>query len=60
MDPVIQQAPVDLLGHLDKVELAEFIRLLELARIPSGGSQSPVSCSGERSDDGRHSAGRKE
>jgi DNA-binding MarR family transcriptional regulator len=60
MDPVIQQAPVDLLGHLDKVELAEFIRLLELARMGSEGSQSPVSCSGERSDDGLRSAGRKE
>lgn len=51
MDPVIQQLPVDLLGHLDKNELAEFIRLLELARIQSEGSQAPVSCSGERCTD---------
>jgi DNA-binding MarR family transcriptional regulator len=48
MDPVIQQAPVDLLGHLDKAELAEFIRLLELARSRSEDSQAPVSCDGER------------
>jgi len=32
MDPVIEQAPRDLLGHLSEAELAELIRLLELAR----------------------------
>ena len=48
MDPVIQQAPVELLGHLDKAELAELIRLLELARSHSQDSQAPVSCDGER------------
>ncbi|HUD15170.1 MAG TPA: MarR family transcriptional regulator [Terracidiphilus sp.] len=48
MDPVIQKAPVELLGHLDKAELAELIRLLELARSRSEDSQSPVSCDGER------------
>jgi DNA-binding MarR family transcriptional regulator len=32
MDPVIQQTPRELLGHLDAGELAELIRLLELAR----------------------------
>ena len=32
MDPVIQQAPRELLGHLNQAELAELIRLLELAR----------------------------
>jgi DNA-binding MarR family transcriptional regulator len=49
MDPVIQQAPIELLGHLDKAELADLIRLLELAR--SVESPSPVSCSGERCSD---------
>jgi DNA-binding MarR family transcriptional regulator len=51
MDPVIQQLPVDLLGHLDKAELAEFIRLLELARSRSeepDGPRAPLSCTGER------------
>jgi len=52
MDPVIQQLPVDLIGHLDKAELAELIRLLELARSRSDDSQTPVSCTGERCTDG--------
>jgi DNA-binding MarR family transcriptional regulator len=34
MDPVIQQAPQQLLGHLAPSEIAELIRLLELARTP--------------------------
>ena len=34
MDPVILKAPRELLGHLDKAELAELIRLLERARKP--------------------------
>ena len=34
MDPVIQRLPVELLGHLSRPELAEMIRLLELARRP--------------------------
>jgi DNA-binding MarR family transcriptional regulator len=32
MDPVIQAIPGELLGHLNREELAELIRLLELAR----------------------------
>jgi DNA-binding MarR family transcriptional regulator len=32
MDPIIQLIPGELLGHLDRKELAELIRLLELAR----------------------------
>ena len=32
MDPVIKSLPVELLGHLNGTELAELIRLLELAR----------------------------
>ena len=48
MDPVIQQVPVDLLGHLDQGELVEFIRMLELARSQCGEPQAPLSCDGER------------
>ncbi len=32
MDPVIQRLPGELLGRLEQAELAELIRLLELAR----------------------------
>jgi DNA-binding MarR family transcriptional regulator len=32
MDPVILRLPVELLGHLEAAQLAELIRLLELAR----------------------------
>jgi DNA-binding MarR family transcriptional regulator len=32
MDPAIKRLPGQLLGHLESAELAEFIRLLELAR----------------------------
>jgi len=32
MDPVVRRAPMELLGHLGRPELAEMIRLLELAR----------------------------
>jgi DNA-binding MarR family transcriptional regulator len=34
MDPVIERAPHELLGHLSPSEIAELIRLLELARTP--------------------------
>lgn len=50
MDPVIDRAPRDLLGHLTREELAEFIRLLELARTKCGDTQAPVSCAGEKCD----------
>lgn len=40
MDPVIQQMPVELLGHLRRPELAEMIRLLELARRPCTGADA--------------------
>ena len=32
MDPLIEQLPHEMLGHISQPELAEFIRLLELAR----------------------------
>ena len=35
MDPVIERAPIELLGHLSKAELTELIRLMELARKTS-------------------------
>jgi DNA-binding MarR family transcriptional regulator len=56
MDPVILQMPIDLLGHLEKTELAELIRLLELARGPSAeapdaeGPKGNVSCNGGKCD----------
>ena len=34
MDPAVQNAPRELLGHMSRAELAEMIRLLELARQP--------------------------
>ena len=37
MDPIVNQAPVDLLGHMPPAELNELIRLLELARRPCTG-----------------------
>ncbi|HEY6851352.1 MAG TPA: MarR family transcriptional regulator [Terracidiphilus sp.] len=52
MDPVIQRVPIELLGHLNKAELAEFIRLLELARRQSEDTQAPVSCTGEHCSQG--------
>ncbi len=47
MDPVIQKLPIELLGHLDRTELAEFIRLLEKARAGSKQHAGPVSCDGK-------------
>jgi DNA-binding MarR family transcriptional regulator len=52
MDPVIQHEPQKLLGHLSKDELAEFTRLLELARKPCVEAQNGVSCDGTASCDG--------
>jgi DNA-binding MarR family transcriptional regulator len=40
MDPVIQRFPVELLGHLEDAEVAELIRLLELARKPIADTQA--------------------
>jgi DNA-binding MarR family transcriptional regulator len=46
MDAEITQMPRDLLGHLDRKDLGELIRLLELARKNCGDGQAPVSCEG--------------
>ena len=35
MDPVIEKAPNEMLGHLDEAELSVLIRLLESARKPN-------------------------
>lgn len=47
IDPEITQIPGELLGHLDRTELAEFIRLLELARKNCNDTQTAVSCEGD-------------
>jgi DNA-binding MarR family transcriptional regulator len=47
MDPVILKAPRELLGHLNSKELAELIRLLELARKPEEDPRATVSCTGK-------------
>jgi len=44
MDPVIQLAPKELLGHLSDAELTELTQLLELARCNC--PDTPISCSG--------------
>jgi DNA-binding MarR family transcriptional regulator len=48
MDNEISQIPRELLGHLNREELTEFIRLLELARTRCMDPQAPVSCEGEK------------
>jgi DNA-binding MarR family transcriptional regulator len=53
MDPVIERLTIDLLG---RDELAEFIRLLELARSRTGESTASLSCDGERCTDGKADA----
>ena len=45
-DPTVNQIPRDLLGHLDRDQLAAFIHLLEAARKNCGDSHAPVSCDG--------------
>ena len=46
MDPVIQQLPLEMLGHLRRDELAELIRLLELARKGVDARVVPVTGTG--------------
>jgi DNA-binding MarR family transcriptional regulator len=48
MDAAIQQAPRELLGHMSREQLTEFIRLLELARSHNSSEQSlPCDCDGK-------------
>lgn len=46
MDPVVQRAPRELLGHLTHEELTQLIRLVESARSRCGDQHAPVSCDG--------------
>ena len=57
MDPVILRLPGELLGHLEKAELAELIRLLELARRRNEEPQALPSCSGEAAGEHKESSG---
>ena len=45
-DPSVERGPRELLGHLDRDQLATLIHLLELARQKCGDIQAPVSCDG--------------
>jgi DNA-binding MarR family transcriptional regulator len=44
MDAVIEQIPRDLLGHLNRKDLSELIRLLELARKNCVDAETPERC----------------
>src|SRR5579863_5903280 len=44
MDPLIEQEPKKLLGHLPERDLIELTRLLELARKPCLDAQNAVGC----------------
>ena len=57
LDPTVQRLPGEWLGHLNQAELAEFIRLLELARSRCGDTQAPVSCDGKTNGEGSSCAG---
>lgn len=54
MDPVILEVPRELLGHLEREQLAELIHLLERARKRD---ETPLSCSGEGTADPQIVAG---
>lgn len=47
MDPVIQRAPGDLLGHMSAAQLTELIRLLELARKGEQQHTANLNCDGK-------------
>lgn len=47
MDPVIQRTPKELLSHVCERDIAELIRLLELARQNCVDAQSAVTCNGD-------------
>ena len=48
MDPEVTRAPKELLGHMDRKDVAELTRLLELARKNCLDTQAPVSCAAEQ------------
>ena len=45
-DPEVESLTRQLLGHLGEDQLADLIRLLELARAKCGDREAPVSCDG--------------
>ena len=45
MDPAIERAPIELLGHLSRADLGELIRLLERAR-KADEDERPLECDG--------------
>jgi DNA-binding MarR family transcriptional regulator len=47
-DPTVEHGPTELLGHLDKDQLATLIHLLELARKNCSDTRAPVSCDGAK------------
>jgi DNA-binding MarR family transcriptional regulator len=47
MEPVIQQVPRELFGHLNQAELTRLIELLTLTRAPIEEPNKPVSCTGK-------------
>jgi DNA-binding MarR family transcriptional regulator len=50
-DPVVQNFPKELLGHLEAGQLADLIQLLELARQGCGAPRARVSCDGTHAPD---------
>jgi len=57
MDQEITEMPRTLLGHLNREDLDQFIRLLEEARKNCLNTQAPVSCTGEQCDAAGSTAG---
>ena len=53
MDPMIEKAPPELLGHLGGSDLVELIRLLETARKGCAGREGPTQCDGTPSEPNR-------
>jgi DNA-binding MarR family transcriptional regulator len=47
MDPMVERAPIELLGHLQREELERLIKLLEAARKPCGIRSGQPSCDGK-------------
>ena len=52
MDPTVRRMPQEILGHLNEAELAEFIRLLEIARAHCQDGNAAVSCDGNKESAG--------
>jgi DNA-binding MarR family transcriptional regulator len=57
MAPMVQQYPLELLGHLNQEQMTSMIHLLELARKNCDDTRAPVSCDGKNSSGGELCAG---